>query len=290
MNLNDLIYSFKIENNNDKLSSNVIFELNNIRFSVNAKELLEQLKEVYEKFKQKTEIKLIIAKDFVLEIKRQQPVEYHENEDLWYIYLNSELIDNNPLYSTQYLNMSQVSHILSELITQIEVLFNLVENNIFYKYAQNHFDSVLAFKLIDSNEYINYDIKPLEDWGENKDLVLIMEMLNNYLTNQSNSYDCILEGEPTLAVYDHHLFIQNNKLFLGYKPSEYFTEEQIADWNEHTNHEFEQISQCSGTIKEIARELFEQINQYQEDIIKNWRETEKQQFKQNLESLKSNIY
>lgn len=291
MNLNDLIYSFKIENNNNKLTSKAVFDLNNIKFSTNAKELLEQLKEVYEKLKQKTEINLIIAKDFVLEIKRpQQPIMYHEDEDLWYIYLNSELIDNNPWYSTQYLNMSQVSNILSKLITQIEMLYNLVENNVFYKYSKNPFESILAFKLIDSSDYINYVIKPLENWGENKDLILIMEMLNNYLTNQNNSYDCILEGEPALAVYDHRLFVQDNKLFLGYKPSVWFTEEQVADWNEHTNHEFEQISPTSGTIKEISRELFEQINQYQEDIVKNWRETEKLQLKQNLEGLKNKIY
>ena len=117
MNLNDLIYSFKIENTNNKLSANLVFKSDDISFKINAKELLEKVQVVYEKFKGKSEINLIIKKDFVLEIKRpQESVMYYEDEEIWYIYLNDQLIDNNPWYATQYLTYNQVSNILNKFI------------------------------------------------------------------------------------------------------------------------------------------------------------------------------
>lgn len=290
MKLYDLIYSFKIENTNDKSTANVVFELDDIKFSTNAKELLDNLKSSCKNIGKKSSIKLTITKKFVVEIKKiEEPLMYHENEELWHIYLNNELVDNKPMYSTSYLNFNQISFVLNEFTDFIELLFNLIENKIFYKYTKNPFESFIAFKTVDSNDYLNYYFVPLENWGENKDLILITEMLLNYLTKDSSVCSCVLEGEPTLAVFNRYLYVREDKLFLGYKPSEYFSEEQISAWNESSNNEFGKISQSVGTIKQIARQLVEQLKPYQEEIVRRWSFLEKQQFTENLSNLEDII-
>ena len=260
----DEFYNVKVENTKDLKTAKATWILDGKTYPTQIKSLAEKFSKANKEFVKEPCQKIEIESNLVFEIKKDG---YN-----FFVAINGEKMTDS--YNIEYIKIN-----LDRLAEHFSIYSKLVENDVCYIVGKYMCDNKIAFKTLNDTNFITYIDFYLERW-DNWDELEIIKMLKNYLEckDKNQIFEYIIAGEPGLAVFDNYIYIQNDKFYLTYQKAPLSPVEDMRDWDEQYNNEFNKVKESEVDARTLAKEIFKVFNENKEQILKHIPKENKEEF------------